>query len=206
MRSVTIPALGTGNLHSLLKAFQRVGARASVATDPDAVRSAERLVLPGVGHFGRAMEQVAAAGLRPALEEAVRERHVPVLGICLGMQLLGRHGEEGDAPGLGWVDATAVRFRVSDPIRHKVPQMGWNRIRILKGDSPLLRGIPDGAEFYFAHAYHLESADVDLTSAEAVYEYPFPAAVERGRVFGVQFHPEKSHDAGATLLGNFLDL
>jgi len=202
---VAIVDYGMGNLHSAVKAFRRLGAQPEVVSTPADVAAARRLVLPGVGHFGRAMANLHASGLRAALDEAVLARGVPLLGICLGMQLLARHSEEGDADGLGWVDAEVVRFRVSDPLRFKVPQMGWNRLRPTR-ESPLTRDLPDEAEFYFVHAYHLRCDDAAQVLGETVYDYPFPSAVARDNVLGVQFHPEKSHDAGARLLANFLAL
>ncbi|GMV08160.1 MAG: imidazole glycerol phosphate synthase subunit HisH [Gemmatimonadota bacterium] len=205
MSDVAVVDYGMGNLHSALKAFRRLGAEPEVVAAPGGVASARRLVLPGVGHFGRAMANLEASGLRGALDEAVLGRGVPLLGICLGMQLLARHSEEGDAAGLGWIDADVVRFRVSDPLRFKVPQMGWNAMRPTR-ESPLTRGLPDDAEFYFVHAYHLRCPDPAPVLGETVYDYPFASAVGRDNVLGVQFHPEKSHDAGARLLANFLAL
>lgn len=202
--AVTIVDFGMGNLHSAVKRFRRLGAEPTVTGDPGEVAAATRLVLPGVGHFGRAMRNLAASGLRRALDTAVLERGVPVLGICLGMQLLARHSEEGDAQGLGWIAADVIRFRITDPLRHKIPQIGWNTIS-LRNESPLTRGIPDGAEFYFVHGFHLRCDDPADLVAETTYEYAFPSIVSRANVHGVQFHPEKSQDAGATLLRNFLD-
>jgi len=128
-----------------------------------------------------------------------------VLGICLGMQLMARRSEEGDKRGLGWIAGDVVRFQVSDPRRYKVPHIGWNTIKIAK-DNPLMTDLPDDAEFYFAHSFHMRlDASEDLI-AETEYGEPFPSAVARGNVFGVQFHPEKSHDAGGRVLKNFAEL
>lgn len=194
-----------GNLHSVLKKFRRIGAEAVVASDPNTVGTADRLVLPGVGHFGEAMRRLEESGLRASLEEAVMGRGIPILGICLGMQLLAKQSEEGNSKGLGWLDADAVRFKVSDSLRFKIPQMGWNSIRMRK-DSPLTLGLPPEPEFYFAHAYHLVCRDPSDIVGETAYDYIFPSAIQRKNVYGVQFHPEKSHDTGEAMLRNFVNL
>lgn len=205
MKKVTVVDYGMGNLHSILKKFSRIGAQPVVSSSPGDIRTADRLVLPGVGHFGEAMRNLAESGLRASLEEAVMVRGVPILGICLGMQLFASRSEEGDSKGLGWLQAEATRFRVSDPVHFKVPQMGWNSVTIRK-DSALTRGLPEEPEFYFAHAYHLVCRDASDVLGETNYAYSFPSAVQRKNVYGVQFHPEKSHDVGEAMLRNFVSL
>ena len=205
MSAVTIVDFGMGNLHSAIKRFRRINADSQVSADPEVVASAAKLVLPGVGHFGKAMENLESSGLRQALNFAVIERRIPVLGICLGMQLMARHSQEGDAPGLGWIAADVIRFSVSDPVRHKVPQIGWNTVA-LKKDSALTKGLDPAAEFYFVHAFHLVCEDPADVLGETVYDYPFASAVARANIYGVQFHPEKSQDSGETLLRNFVSL
>jgi glutamine amidotransferase len=127
---------------------------------------------------------------------------MPILGICLGMQLFARHSEEGGAEGLGWIDADVVRFAIDDR-RFKVPHMGWNGVRAARS-SPLLEGVTEETEFYFVHAYHVVCHDRSDVLCETEYGYAFTSIVERGNVYGVQFHPEKSHDAGELLLKRFL--
>lgn len=205
MRTVTIVDYGMGNLHSVVKKFRRIGGEPLVTSNPRDVVAADKLVLPGVGHFKSAMERLETSGLKAGLHEAVMGRGVPILGICLGMQLLGRHSEEGDAQGLGWLDADVVRFRVSDSGLYKIPQMGWNTLDIRR-DGRLTPGLVREPEFYFAHAYHMVCRDQSDVLAETTYDYAFPSAVERNNVYGVQFHPEKSHDVGEALLRNFLVL
>lgn len=202
MRMITILDYGMGNLHSILKKFRRIGAAPVVSSRPEDIATADKLVLPGVGHFGVAMRNLEQSGLKAALEEAVMGRGVPILGICLGMQLFARHSEEGDSQGLRWLDADIVRFKVSDPVRFKVPQMGWNSMEMNK-ESRLTRGLPLEPEFYFAHAYHLVCRDPSDVLGETTYDYRFPSAVERKNIYGVQFHPEKSHDVGEAMLRNF---
>ena len=176
MRTITILDYGMGNLHSILKKFRRIGAAPVVSSRPEDIATADKLVLPGVGHFGVAMRNLEEAGLKAALEEAVMGRGVPILGICLGMQLFARQSEEGDSQGLRWLDADIVRFKVSDPARFKVPQMGWNSMETKK-ESKLTRGLPLEPEFYFAHAYHLVCRDPSDVLGETTYDYPFPSAV-----------------------------
>jgi glutamine amidotransferase len=149
------------------------------------------------------MSALKRLGLVDVLNEAVLGRRKPVLGICLGMELMACHSEEGDARGLGWLDAVSVRFTHSDTDRYKVPHIGWNQISI-KRDSRLMTGVPDLSEFYFAHSYYLKIADRAFLLSETVYEKTFPSAVERDNVFGVQFHPEKSYDVGRRILLNFV--
>jgi len=203
MPLITIVDYGMGNLHSVRRKLERIGAQVVVTSDPAAVAAAEKLVLPGVGHFGRAMENLRTLGLLDALGEAVHVRKTPLLGICLGMQLLAARSEEGDVEGLGWIDATVARFRVADTVRFKVPHIGWNSVAVTR-ENPLFRGIPANAEFYFVHSFHLVCADERLASGRTEYAYPFASVVQKEHVFGVQFHPEKSHDAGELLLTNFV--
>jgi glutamine amidotransferase len=199
---VAIVDYGMGNLHSVKRKLERIGVHPQLTSAPDELLRADKLLLPGVGHFGKAMEHLATMGLVPALHEAVMVRKMPILGICLGMQLFARESEEGDAEGLGWIDADVVRFAIDDR-RLKVPQMGWNSVCVARS-SPLLEGVTEQTEFYFVHAYHLVCRDSRDVLCETDYGYPFTSVVERGNLYGVQFHPEKSHDAGEVLLRNFL--
>ena len=200
---VAIVDYGMGNLHSVKRKLDRIGVHAQVTSDPSEVIDANKLILPGVGHFGKAMEHLATLELLPALHEAVLVRRTPILGICLGMQLFAGRSEEGGVAGLGWIEADVVRFAIEDTRHFKVPQMGWNSVRIARA-SPLLEGITEQTEFYFVHAYHMVCEDSADVLCETDYAYPFTSAVQRENVYGVQFHPEKSHDAGEAILRNFL--
>jgi imidazole glycerol-phosphate synthase subunit HisH len=202
---VAIVDYGMGNLHSVKRKLDRVGVHPQLTADPDELLRADKLVLPGVGHFGKAMEHLYTLGLVPALHEAVVERKTPILGICLGMQLFARHSEEGDAEGLGWIDAHVRRFAIDDTRRFKVPHMGWNGVRVARS-SPMLEGVTAQTEFYFVHAYHVVCRDSEDVLCDTDYAYPFTSVVQRGNLYGVQFHPEKSHEAGEVLLRNFLYL
>lgn len=199
---VAIVDYGMGNLHSVNRKLDRIGVHPRVTSDPNEVLRADKLLLPGVGHFGKAMEHLVRMGLAPALHEAVLVRRTPILGICLGMQLFASQSEEGGAEGLGWIDADVVRFAIDDR-RLKVPHMGWNSLRMAR-PNPLLEGVTEQTEFYFVHAYHLVCRDVGDVICETEYGYSFTSVVHRDNVYGVQFHPEKSHDAGEVLLRNFL--
>lgn len=203
MSTLVIVDYGTGNLHSVYKAFRRVGADPVVTSDPARVAVAERLVLPGVGHFGKAMDNLRTRGFVEALSEAALGRKVPVLGICLGMQLFARRSQEGDVDGLGWIDAEVIRLEVQDTVRYKVPHMGWNSVQ-QKKPSRLGSGLPAAPLFYFAHSYHVVCADPGDVLFETSYACTFASGLERGNILGVQFHPEKSHATGEQLLRGFL--
>jgi glutamine amidotransferase len=200
---VAIIDFGMGNLHSVRRKLDRIGVHPQVTSDPGELLHADKLLLPGVGHFGKAMEHLETLGLIAPLNEAVLERKIPILGICLGMQLFAGHSQEGDAEGLGWIDADVTRFAVEDTLRFKVPHMGWNGVRVERSD-PLLDGVTEDTEFYFVHAYHMVCRDTQDVLCDTDYGYAFTSVVQRENLYGVQFHPEKSHDAGEALLRNFL--
>jgi len=203
---IAIVDYGMGNLHSVRKKLDRIGVDVVVTSAPGDMARADKIVLPGVGHFGKAMENLTELGLADALNEAVLVNRTPILGICLGMQLFANRSEEGGGPaGLGWIDAEVVRFRVPDTLRFKVPHMGWNGVAVAKS-SPLLREAGPRTEFYFVHSYHVVCHDPADVLCHTDYAYRFTSMVERDNVFGVQFHPEKSHDAGEALLKNFVYL
>jgi glutamine amidotransferase len=201
--TVIVVDYGMGNLQSVARKLQRIGARPLVTSDPETVCRADRLVLPGVGHFKQAMDNLRSLGLQQALDDAVLRRETPILGICLGMQLFANRSEEGNVAGLGWIDADVVRFRIADTLRYKVPHMGWNGVHVAKR-TPLTQSIDDSASFYFVHSYHLLCRDPQDVLCETCYEYVFASAVQTRNITGVQFHPEKSHDAGEQLLRNFV--
>ena len=164
MRQVVIVDFGMSNLHSVFRKMTRIGGAPVVSSEPAEVAEAEMLVVPGVGHFAKAMDNLASRGLIEPLNEAVVTRKVPVLGICLGMQLFAKRSEEGDVDGLGWLDGRVVRFQVEDPLRFKVPHMGWNGIE-QKKPSPLMSNLPPDPSFYFVHSYHFVPGDDRTRSA-----------------------------------------
>lgn len=194
-----------GNLNSIRRKLARLNVAPVVSSDPKAIAGADKLILPGVGHFGRAMANLKELNLLDALSEAVLTRRAPILGICLGMQLMASRSEEGGVSGLGWVEGDVVRLRPADALSYKVPHVGWNQISLAK-ESVLMKDIPGSSEFYFVHAYHLKPVAAADILNETDYESRFVSAVEKNNVFGVQYHPEKSHDVGDKLLKNFVDL
>ena len=195
----------TGNLNSIKRTLDRIGGLSIISSQVKDVSAADKIILPGVGHFAKAMVNLKVLGLLDALNEAVLIKRKAVLGICLGMELMALTSEEGNTPGLQWLDAGAVRFKISASARHKVPHMGWNRIQITKA-SALMKDVADQSEFYFAHSYHLKINDESDLLNETEYGVRFPSAVERNNIFGVQYHPEKSHHTGVKVLKNFIDM
>jgi len=191
---------GMGNLRSVAKALEHVapGAEVLATADPAAIRSAERVVVPGQGAMPDCMRQLAASGAREAVIEAAGAK--PFLGICIGLQMLFERGEEGDTRGLGLLPGNVPRFRVSGL---KIPHMGWNEV-LQRRRHVLWAGIADRSRFYFVHSYFPAPRDEGLTAATCVYGMPFTCAVARDNIFAVQFHPEKSQSAGLQLLSNFV--
>lgn len=213
MQRVTIIDYGSGNLHSARKAFERAALEADlsvkieVTARPEDVRSADRIVLPGVGAFAdckRGLDGVA--GMSEALEDAVRKDGRPFLGICVGMQLMATRGLEfGETPGLGWIEGEVKAIEPADRSL-KIPHMGWNTL-VVVNDHPLLAGIrtgADGLHAYFVHSYHLVPRDRSVVVAETDYGGPITAIVAKGNTAGTQFHPEKSQVLGLKLIANFL--
>jgi imidazole glycerol-phosphate synthase subunit HisH len=202
---IVIVDYGMGNLHSVQKRIHKVGGKSIISSDPDIIANASKIVLPGVGHFGKAMKNLKDKNIFQALNQAVLERKVPILGICLGMQIMAKHSEEGDAEGLGWIDATIKRFSIEDKLRYKVPHMGWNTVTINK-ESLLFSNTQNNPEFYFVHSFYLASNDKSINLNETNYEQDFVSAIQLDNIFGVQYHPEKSHDSGNSLFKNFINL
>ena len=194
-----------GNLNSVKRKLARLGIDALISNNPSDISIADKLILPGVGHFQKAVENLKQLQLWETLNYAVLVKKKPILGICLGMQLMAAHSEEGDTDGLGWFDAEVIKFRVKDYLTHKVPHTGWNQITKVK-ESLLMKNIPDLSEFYFVHSFHYKCNNLADILNETEYEYKFTSAVEKDNIFGVQYHPEKSHDIGEKLLENFINL
>lgn len=197
---------GLGNIQAFVTMYKRLGIEAVRAESDEDLRDASKLILPGVGAFDHAMELLDASGMRQPLERLVREDKVPVLGICVGMQILASASEEGVGVGLGWVGGRVRSFAGNSASAGlPMPHMGWNDVVPAAG-SPLFKGLEDDARFYFLHSYYFECSDPANVAARADYGFQFDCAVQNGNVFGVQFHPEKSHHWGAALLKNFAEL
>ncbi len=200
---IVIVDYGMGNLHSVQKAFKRVGADAVITNDAGEIVKADKIILPGVGHFKKGMENLQKLGLIEILNKKVLKDGVPFLGICLGAQLITRHSEEGDAVGLSWVNAKTLRFDADKKL--KIPHMGWNSISIKK-KSDLLNGLDNDSQFYFVHSYYIECENNDEAIGITSYGREFVCALQKGNIYGVQFHPEKSHDSGLRIIKNFLNM
>ena len=199
---ITIVDSGIANVRSVANMLRRLNIASQISDTPDAVMSASKIILPGVGSFDAGMRALCERGLVDALH-AARSQNTPILGICLGMQLLARGSAEGKERGLGWLHADCVRFNLDGQNSDfKVPHMGWNSLA-RERPSLLLDALPQDARFYFVHSYHMRCHDPADVIGTAVHGYPFPAAVQRGSVYGVQFHPEKSHRFGMALLNQF---
>ncbi len=201
---IAIVDYGLGNLRSVAGAVERIGHEPVITSDAEELSRAEKLILPGVGAFGDGMRNLHARGLVQPLNELVLGEAKPILGLCLGAQLIGRDSDEfGRHEGLGWLDVSARRIAASNGLR--VPHVGWNELRQVR-ESPLFAGIEDGALFYYVHSYHLVADDPELVQGVTEYGGSLTAVVGRDNIFGTQFHPEKSQLDGLRLLGNFLAL
>lgn len=201
---IIIVDYGMGNLRSIQKALVRQEVESQISSEPDRIAAATKLVLPGVGHFARGMQNLRQMGLLDALRHAVLCRGAAILGICLGMQLFCRHSEEGEVDGLGWLDAEVVRFRVHDQIKYKIPHIGWNSVRVRRRH-PVFSQLREGHLFYFVHSYHIHSHDPADVVGLTTYDYEFTSAVHRDNIVGTQFHPEKSRDIGLQILKSFAE-
>ena len=201
---ITILDYGMGNLGSIVNMFKRIGEAVMVSGDAEQIAGAEKLLLPGVGAFDAAMQRINAMdGIREVLDRKVLIEQTPLLGICLGMQLLTHSSEEGKLPGLGYIPGQTVRFPASASL--KVPHMGWNLIQQVH-PSPLIENLPEDPRFYFVHSYYVQVEEKAHCIATAHYGRDFDAVIQRDNVFGAQFHPEKSHKFGMKLLENFARL
>ena len=202
---ITIVDYRTGNLNSIRNMLKKIGVPAEVTGSPEQIGRARKLIIPGIGAFDAGMARLHESGLVPLLTEKVLGERTPMLGICLGMQLMTRGSEEGALPGLNWIAATTRRFDRSRDPSLKVPHMGWNIARPAKA-SPLLSDCPDEPRFYFTHSFYVECDRPDdrlLTVRHGATT--FDAGFERGNIMGVQFHPEKSHRFGMWFLKNFAE-
>jgi imidazole glycerol-phosphate synthase subunit HisH len=200
---ITIVDYGMGNLGSILNMFKHIGVKASTTCSPEEIRKAEKLILPGVGAFDAAMARIQDTGLLDILKQKVLIDRIPILGICLGMQLLTRGSEEGVLPGLGWIPADTKRFPSKPGL--KVPHMGWN-IAIPSVQSSITKNLPTDCRFYFVHSYYVSADNPEHIILRSTYDTKFAAAIQRDNIYGAQFHPEKSHKFGMQLLKNFAEL
>jgi glutamine amidotransferase len=175
-----------------------------ISSDKNVIAQASKIILPGVGAFDTGMTNLQKLDLTETLNRKITEEHTPVLGICLGMQLLAEKSEEGVLPGLGWIKGKVIRFSFSNTSEYKIPHMGWNHVNIKK-ESPLFAGMHQEPRFYFVHSYHFKPEDSGDILCTTEYGSDFISSVEHGNILGVQFHPEKSHKFGIKLLSNFVE-
>lgn len=204
MPRVTLVNYGLGNIQAFAHIYQRLNLPVEVAATPGQLASAEKIILPGVGAFDWAMARLNNSGLRDILDELVLGQGVPVLGVCVGMQIMAHRSEEGKMPGLGWIDAEVVRFDPAQIGDTPLPHMGWNDVQPVAADS-LFRSI-EAPRYYFLHSYFIVPQHPTDVLATTRYGSNFTAAVRNGHIFGTQFHPEKSHQWGIDLLRNFAEM
>jgi len=196
---------GMGNLHSVLKAFKRLRIEAKVSADIAEIQAADKLILPGVGHFKKGMDNLYESGLVQTLNQEVLEKGKPILGICLGMQLFTKSSEEGDSTGLGWLDAETVEFSFPETEKkYRIPHIGWNSLS-LRNERVLYQGMNANPSFYFVHSYYVKSNNEMDVAATTEYGLSFTSSIVKDNIFATQFHPEKSHDDGLKLLQNFVE-
>lgn len=200
---IVIVDYGMGNLGSIENMLKKIGIQPIVSNEPDIIASASKLILPGVGSFDKAMDRINSLNLRQTLDQHALIEKKPILGICLGMQLLTRKSEEGKLPGLGWIEADTLRFPIMYQL--KIPHMGWNEVK-LNYDSPLTKNLPPMSKFYFVHSYRVQVDYDNLSVLKCQYGIEFDAAIQQDNIFGAQFHPEKSHRYGMQFLRNFVEL
>lgn len=204
MAHVSLVNYGLGNIHAFANIYRRLNIDVEIVDDASGIFDAARLILPGVGAFDWAMDRLNASGMRDALDEAVLGRSVPVLGVCVGTQMMAKSSDEGRLAGLGWIDAHVARFDLEDSHRYPQPHMGWNDVQP-RSASCIFRAM-QSPRFYFLHTYHVVVEREDDILATADYGGLFTAAVRKGNILGTQFHPEKSHQWGIDLLRNFSEL
>jgi len=203
---IRIVACGVGNVRAYLNLFKSMGVSAAVATSAADLADASRLILPGVGSFDWTMSRLHESGMKDDIAHCALVKRIPVLAVCVGMQILGTRSEEGEKAGLGWIRADVRKFKPNgEHAPLPLPHMGWNDVGVVR-DTGLFRGLESDARFYFLHSYYVEPADEQLAIATSEYHGPFVCAIQRDNIFGVQFHPEKSHQWGERLLHNFARL
>lgn len=195
---------GMGNLRSIQFKLEREGICSQISSDPQEISKAPLLILPGVGHFAKAMNNLKDKGLIDVLNNKVLEDKTPIMGICLGVQLFTKFSEEGNVKGLAWINAVTKKFDFSrGDLNLKIPNIGWHSLDI-KNSCPFFKGIPSDHKFYFVHSYHLCCENQEDVLATARYGYEYCAAIRHENIFGVQFHPEKSHRLGFQMIINFI--
>lgn len=201
---IVIVNYGLGNLGSIQNMLKKIGVKSTISSEHSVIASADKLILPGVGNFGKGMQELEKKGLKDVLCKKVLVDKIPILGICLGMQLMTNRSEESDIKGLGWIKADTLKFRF-DNVNMKVPHMGWNTVNVSNGNK-ILAESNEEIRFYFVHSYYVKVQDEKNSIAKTIYGLEFDSAFNMQNIYGVQFHPEKSHKFGMLLLKNFSDI
>jgi glutamine amidotransferase len=202
---ITIVDYKVGNLGSIKNMLRKIGEQSIITSDPEEVKSANKIILPGVGAFDNGIKNLKNLDLWKILNQKVLEEKTPILGICLGAQIMTRGSEEGQEKGFGWVDADTVKFVLDKNSKLKIPSMGWNFVEILKSSKLFDPRRDVNPRFYFVHSYHFQfNSDIEVLT-NSIYSYKFVSGFEKDNIVGVQFHPEKSHKYGMQLLKNFVE-
>lgn len=197
---------GLGNIRAFLNVYERLNIKVDVAYNGNDIKDATKLILPGVGSFDYAMNLLNNSGMRDELEKQVFENKIPIMGICVGMQMLAKSSDEGKMPGLGWIDGNVKLFDTSlIPYKTRLPHMGWNSIEPTK-ENMLLNGFNSQSRFYFLHSYYFDCNDQENILSTTEYGIKYSSAINKDNIYGIQFHPEKSHSNGVRLLQNFANL
>lgn len=194
-----------GNLSSVSRALYKNNIESRVINSYEEILNSDKIILPGVGHFGKAMDYLRSNDLDKALNKTIIENKKPILGICLGMQLMCQISQEGESKGLGWFDASVTKIIAKNKLKFKIPHIGWNKADRVK-ESQLFKGIKPEDEFYFVHSYYVSATTENEVLCKTTFESEFISALSKDNIYGVQFHPEKSHESGFKLLTNFAEL
>jgi glutamine amidotransferase len=202
---IVIVDYGLGNVRSIAAKIDQMGQDVIISNDISQIEDADKIILPGVGSFDSGIKNLQSLNLLETLNKKIKIDKIPILGICLGMQLFTRKSEEGQLNGLSFIDAETIKFQFGHDRIHQIPHMGWNTIQIKK-DSRILKEVFDNSRFYFVHSYHVVCKDENIITATTDFGYPFTSIIEKDNIFGVQFHPEKSHKQGMRILKNFSSL
>ncbi len=203
---IVIVDYGMGNLHSVLYKIKKLNADVAISSNKTEIESATKIILPGVGHFAAGMKKINDLGLRDVLDKKALVEKIPVMGICLGMQLLTNFSEEGNAEGLGWIKAVTMHFDKDKIGGLKIPHMGWNTVVKKNDPAGILNGTDNGSFYYFVHSYNVKCENDGNVLCKTTYGVEFDSGISNGNIFGFQFHPEKSHDSGLLLLKNFVGI
>ncbi len=201
---IVIVNYGLGNLGSIKNMFKKIGAECLITSDYKEILNADRLILPGVGNFGKGMYELENKGIKDLLNQRVLIDKIPILGICLGMQLMTDESEEFDVKGLGWIQSKTLKYQFDD-VSMKVPHMGWNSVNVIN-ENKLIEKSDEEIRYYFVHSYYVKVSDERHSIAKTNYGISFDSAFNKDNIYGVQFHPEKSHKYGMNLLRNFLKI